>query len=51
MRIRTLYIENIDNSLSEKLVESLGKWGRFRLVTKPKEADAILRGRAWNLDG
>ena len=44
MRIRTLYIENIDNSLSEKLVESLGKWGRFRLVTKPKEADATLRG-------
>jgi hypothetical protein len=44
MRIRTLYIESIDNSLSDKLVESIGKWGRFRLVTKPKEADATLRG-------
>jgi hypothetical protein len=44
MRIRTLYIESIDNSLSDKLVESIGKWGRFRLVTKAKEADATLRG-------
>jgi hypothetical protein len=44
MRIRTLYIESIDNSLSEKLVDSIGKWGRFRLVTKAKDADATLRG-------
>jgi hypothetical protein len=44
MRVRTLYIENIDNSLSDKLVEALGKWGRFRLVTKAKDADATLRG-------
>jgi hypothetical protein len=44
MRIRTLYIETIDNSLSDKLVESLGKLGRFRLVTKAKDADATLRG-------
>ena len=44
LRVRTLYIESIDNSLSEKLVSALGKWGRFRLVTKPKDADATLRG-------
>ena len=44
MRIHTLYIESIDNSLSDKLVEALGKWGRFRLVTKAKDADATLRG-------
>jgi len=44
MRIRTLYIENIDNSLSDKLVEALGKGGRFRLVAKQKDADATLRG-------
>lgn len=44
MRVQTLYIESIDNSLSEKLIEALGKWGRFRLVTKAKEADATLRG-------
>ena len=44
MRIHTLYIENIDNSLSDKLVQALGKMGRFRLVTKQKDADATLRG-------
>jgi len=44
LRIRTIYIESIDNSLSDKLVETLGKWGRFRLVTKAKDADATLRG-------
>ena len=44
LRIRTLYIESIDNSLSEKLMEALGKGGRFRLVEKAKEADATLRG-------
>ncbi|HXW16228.1 MAG TPA: hypothetical protein VEN79_17100 [Terriglobia bacterium] len=44
MRIHTLYIESIDNSLSDKLIEALGKWGRFHLVTKAKDADATLRG-------
>lgn len=44
LRIRTLYIEDIDNSLSDQLIEDLGKWGRFRLVTKEKDADATLRG-------
>ncbi len=44
LRIHTLYVENIDNSLSDKLVADLGKLGRFRLVTKEKEADAVVRG-------
>jgi hypothetical protein len=44
VRIHTLYIERIDNSLSDKLVEELGKSGRFHIVTKPKEADATVRG-------
>jgi hypothetical protein len=44
VRIHTLYIESIDNSLSDKLIDTIGKWGRFRLVTKAKDADATLRG-------
>ena len=44
LRVRTLFIENIDNSLSDKLVTTLGKLGRFRVVTKAKDADAIVRG-------
>jgi hypothetical protein len=44
LRIRTLYIERIDNSLSDRLIEDLTKIGRFRIVSEPKEADATLRG-------
>ena len=43
-RIHSLYVERIDNELGDKLVEALGKSGRFRIVTKPKEADATVRG-------
>lgn len=44
LQIQTIYIESIDNFLSDKLVESFGKLGRFRLVTNPKQADALVRG-------
>ena len=43
-RIRNLYVDRIDNSLSDRLIEDLAKLGRFRIVTKPNEADATLRG-------
>ena len=43
-RMRSIYIERMDNALSEKLVLSLGKLGRFRIASKPKEADAIMTG-------
>jgi hypothetical protein len=43
-RIRSIYVERMDNALSEKLVESLGKLGRFKIASKPKEADAIMTG-------
>jgi hypothetical protein len=44
LRIHTLYIERIDNSLSDRLIEGLTKMGRFRIVSQAKEADATLRG-------
>lgn len=43
-RVRTLYVERIDNFLSEKLIEALAKMGRFRMASQAKEADATLRG-------
>ena len=43
-RIRSIYIERMDNALSEKLVMSLGKLGHFRIVADPKEADALVTG-------
>lgn len=47
-RIRTLYVNQIDNSLSEKLVEALGKLGRFQIVSKRTQADAILSGTCFD---
>jgi len=44
MRIRSIYVERMDNALSEKLMASLGKLGRFKITSKPKEADAIMTG-------
>jgi hypothetical protein len=44
MRIRSIYIERMDNALSEKLVVSLGKLGRFKIAAKLREADAIMTG-------
>jgi len=44
MRIRSLYIEKMDNALSEKLVLSLGKLGRFKIAATLREADAIMTG-------
>ena len=43
-RIRSIYIEKMDNALSEKLVQSLGKLGRFKIASTLKEADAIVTG-------
>jgi hypothetical protein len=44
LRIRSIYIERMDNALSDKLVVSLGKLGRVKIASKPKEADAIMTG-------
>ncbi len=48
LRVRTVYIETIDNSLNEKLAEALSKMGPFRVVAKRSEADAILRGTCFD---
>jgi len=49
MRVRRIYVERIDNSLSEKLVEGFAKTRRFRIVASRGEADAVLRGTCVSL--
>ncbi len=44
MRIRTVYVDRIDNLLSEKLAEGISKAGIFRVVANRSEADAVVRG-------
>ena len=48
LRVRTVFIEPIDNSLSEKLADGLSKMGRFRIVANRKEADAVVRGTSFD---
>jgi hypothetical protein len=43
-RVRTIFIERMDNSLNEKLADGLTKQTRFRVVTSRNEADAVMRG-------
>ena len=48
MSIKTIYVEPIDNSLSDKLTEGLAKMGRFRIVVERKEADAVVNGTCFD---
>lgn len=48
MRVHKIYVERMDNSLSEKLVEALGKLSRFRVAASLNEADAVLRGTCFD---
>ncbi len=48
LRVRTIYVERIDNRLSEKLTDGLSKMGRFRVVASRSEADAVLRGTCFD---
>jgi len=48
LRIRTIYIERIDNSLSDKLADGLTKKGLLRVVESRKQADAVLRGTCFD---
>ncbi len=44
LRIKKIFVERMDNQLSDKLTEGLAKLGRFRIVLDEKEADAVMRG-------
>jgi hypothetical protein len=48
IRLRKIFVERIDNQLSDKLMEGLAKSGRFRIVADAKEADAVLRGTCFD---
>jgi hypothetical protein len=46
--VRAVFVDRIDNSLSEKLMEGLSKMGRFRIVAERKQADAVLSGTCFD---
>lgn len=48
IRVRRIFVERMDNKLSEKLLDGLAKLGRFRVVATREEADAVLRGTCFD---
>ncbi len=50
LEVRKIYIERIDNKLSDKLAEDLARSSLLRIVDKPDDADAILRGTCFRLN-
>jgi hypothetical protein len=42
--MRKVYVERMDNQLSDKLMEGLAKTGRYQIVLEEKEADSVVRG-------
>lgn len=46
--VRALYVENIDNALSDKLTDGLAKMGRFRIVVSRQEADTVVSGTCFD---
>jgi len=48
LRIQKIYVESIDNFLSDKLVSGLAKTIRFKIVTQRNEADAVLHGTCFD---
>jgi hypothetical protein len=48
MHVHTIFIEQMDNGLAEKLVEQIGGKGMFRIVADRRTADAILHGTCFD---
>jgi hypothetical protein len=44
MRVQKVFVQRIDNNLSEKLIAALSKGDLFQVVSKRQEADAIFGG-------
>ncbi|MBI1982746.1 MAG: hypothetical protein HYS61_00940 [Acidobacteria bacterium] len=43
-RLRKVYVERMDNKLSEKLMNALSQGGRLQIVSDRSEADAVMHG-------
>jgi hypothetical protein len=48
-RLRKVYVERMDNKLSDKLIDGLAQGGRLSLVTDRREADAVIQGTCLDL--
>lgn len=49
VKMRKVYIQRIDHNLNEKLADDLAHVSWVKVVNKPDEADAIVRGTCFSL--
>jgi len=48
LSFKAIFVDHIDNALSEKLADGLSKMGRFRIVTDRKDADTVVYGTCFD---
>lgn len=48
LRVRKVYVERIDNRLSDELLDGLAKSGRFSIVAERDEAEGVFRGTCFD---
>ena len=49
LKMRKVYIQRIDHDLNEKLADDIAHVSWLKVVNKPEEADAIIRGTCFSL--
>ena len=48
LQVHTVFIEPMDNGLADKLIETIGSKGPFRIAANRRDADAVLRGTCFD---
>jgi hypothetical protein len=48
LQVHSVFVDQMDNGLAEKLIEAIGTKGLFRIVATRKDADAVLRGTCFD---
>jgi hypothetical protein len=48
LQVRSIFVDQMDNGLAEKLIEVIGGKGVFRIVGNRRDADAVLRGTCFD---
>lgn len=48
LQVHSIFVDQMDNGLAEKLMEALGSKGLFRIAANQRDADAVLRGTCFD---
>jgi hypothetical protein len=48
LQVHSIFVDQMDNGLAEKLIDVIGSKGVFRIVGNRRDADAVLRGTCFD---